>query len=64
MFHGKLLYKAVWKIVVQKFSSREPKSKLDGSMREDQGGVGGCTSNPGCQGVWGVYFARLGGWIE
>ena len=40
MFHGKLLYKAVRKIVVQKFSSREPKSKLDGTVREEQGVAG------------------------
>ena len=40
MFHGKLLYKVVCKIVVQKFFGREPKSKLDGAMREEQG-VGG-----------------------
>jgi hypothetical protein len=40
MFHVKLLYKAVRKIVVQKFSSREPKSKLDGTVREEQGVAG------------------------
>jgi len=40
MFHGKLLYKAVRKIVVRKFFGREPKSKLDGAMREEQGVAG------------------------
>ena len=40
MFHGKLLYKAVRKIVARKFFGREPKSKLDGAMREEQGVAG------------------------
>ena len=40
MFHGKLLYKVVRKIVVRKFFGREPKSKLDGVMREEQGVAG------------------------
>ena len=52
MFHGKLLYKAVRKIVVRKFFGREPKSKLDGAMREEQGGEGTNGEAERCRGVY------------